>query len=158
PLETLKHVEPPATAIALERVGGVRDLLELPEDVLRHQQRPLQEPGLADVGDPAVNDDARVEDLVARVTRGGAREDDPRDAAQLLLSAQDEYDAHVGEEEREEAPPTGGPGTREEHDQRGGHNLGEQDTPEGADGGEEQTRHGQPARRLLERDDGHAGN
>src|SRR5438445_1401239 len=63
--ETLEHVEPAAAAVALERVAGVGDLLELAEDVLGDEQRALEKPGLADVSDAPVDDHARVEHLVA---------------------------------------------------------------------------------------------
>ena len=60
----------PAT-VAPERVGAVGDVLELVEHEPRDDERPEDEPGLDDLGDPAVDDGARVDDD-ARFA-GGAR-------------------------------------------------------------------------------------
>ena len=75
-LDLLQDVEAPAPAVPLERVGRVGHQLQLLQDELRDEQRAVEEPGLADVGDPAVDDDARVEDLVAALRTGRAEERD----------------------------------------------------------------------------------
>ena len=61
-LDLLQDVEAAAAAVALQRVGGVGDELQLLEHELRDDQRAVEEAGLADVGDAAVDDDAGVED------------------------------------------------------------------------------------------------
>src|SRR5207245_11401743 len=63
-LHLLQDVESAPAAVALERVGGVGYLLQLPQDELGYDQRALQEAGLADVGDAPVDDHRRVEHLV----------------------------------------------------------------------------------------------
>ena len=40
-------------------------MLEFFEDKLRHDQRPLQEPRLTDIGDTTINDHARIENFRA---------------------------------------------------------------------------------------------
>src|SRR5262249_7836249 len=64
-LNLLQDVEAAAPAVALERIGGVGDELQLFQDELRNDERAVDEAGLAHVGDAAVDDDAGVEHLVA---------------------------------------------------------------------------------------------
>ncbi len=64
-LNLLQDVEAAAAAVALERVGRVGDELQLLQHELRDDERAVDEAGLADVGDAAVDDDAGVENLVA---------------------------------------------------------------------------------------------
>src|SRR5262249_56974602 len=63
-LNLLQNVEAAAAAVALHRVGGIGDQLQLLQDELRDDQRAVDEPCLAHVGDAPVDDHARVEDLV----------------------------------------------------------------------------------------------
>ena len=60
-LDAMQDVEPAPAAVALERIGRVGDELQLLEHELRHDQRAVEESGLDDVGDAAVDDHARVE-------------------------------------------------------------------------------------------------
>src|SRR5712691_1937484 len=55
-LQALEDVEPALAPVALERVGRVGDLLELPEDELRDDQRAFEEADLAEIHDAAVDD------------------------------------------------------------------------------------------------------
>ena len=64
-----QDLEPAPAAVATERVGAVGDVLELLEHELRDDERAVDEPGLDDLGDPAVDDRARVDDDV-RVAGG----------------------------------------------------------------------------------------
>src|SRR5207237_9023161 len=64
-LNLLEDVEASAATIALQRVGRIGDELQLLEHKLRNHQRAVDEPGLADIRDAAVDADARVEHLVA---------------------------------------------------------------------------------------------
>ncbi len=81
-----EDLEAAPAAVAAERVGAVGDVLELFEDELRHDERPVDEPGLDDLGDPAVDDRARVDDDVgvAGCGRGLRRRPRPADEADRL--------------------------------------------------------------------------
>src|SRR5207302_2185157 len=73
-LNLLEDVEASAAAIALQRVGRIGDELQLLQHELRNHQRAVEETGLADIRDAAVDDDARVENLVAALGAGCAEE------------------------------------------------------------------------------------
>ncbi len=60
-LHPVEDVEPPAPAVATQRVGAVGDVLELVEHEARDHEGPVDEPGLDDLGDPAVDDRARID-------------------------------------------------------------------------------------------------
>ena len=62
--DALQNVEPAAAARALERIGRVGDVLELFEDKDRDEQRALDEARVADIGDAAIDNDTRIEQLV----------------------------------------------------------------------------------------------
>src|SRR5215831_7063101 len=62
-LNTLQDVQAAAPAIALHRIGGIRDELQLPQDELWDHQHSIQKSGLRDVGDPPVDNDAGVQNL-----------------------------------------------------------------------------------------------
>ena len=64
-LDALQDVEAAAAAVAAQRIGRIGDLLQLLQHELRHDERAVDESGLADVGDAAVDDDAGVENSVA---------------------------------------------------------------------------------------------
>jgi hypothetical protein len=64
-LNLLQDVEAAAPAIALHRIRGVGDQLQLLQHELRNDERAVHEAGFADVRDPSVDDDAGVEHLVA---------------------------------------------------------------------------------------------
>ena len=87
-LDLLQDVEAAAAAVALQRVGRVGDELQFLQHELRDDQRAVEEAGLADVGDAAVDDDAGVEDLVAPLRAGGAEQaDEARRLEPLALAA-----------------------------------------------------------------------
>src|SRR5581483_5534484 len=73
-LDFLEDVEAAPAAVALQRVAGVGHELELLEHELRDDERAVDEAGLADVGDAAVDDHARVENLVAALGSGRAEQ------------------------------------------------------------------------------------
>ena len=73
-LDLLEDVEPAAAAVALHRVGGVGDELQLLQHELRDHERAVEKPGLAHVGDAAVDDHAGVEDPVALLRAGVAEQ------------------------------------------------------------------------------------
>ena len=61
-LEPVEDVQPAAAAVPAELVGAVGDPLQLLEDEPGDDQRLVDDAGLGDVGDPAVDDDRGVED------------------------------------------------------------------------------------------------
>ena len=73
-LHLLQDVEPAAAAIALHRIGGVGDQLQFLEHELRDDERAVHEAGIAQVGDAAVDDDRRVQNLVATLRTRGAKQ------------------------------------------------------------------------------------
>ena len=72
-LHAVEDLEPAAAAVAAERVGAVGDVLELVEHEPRDDQRAVDEAGLDDLGDPAVDDGARVHDDLRIALAGAAR-------------------------------------------------------------------------------------
>ena len=77
--------------------------LQLLQHELRDDERAVEEPGLADVGDPAVDDHAGVEDLVAALRAGGAEQaQQPRGLEPFAVLAA-EHQAQVGQGDQHEA-------------------------------------------------------
>ena len=102
-LDAVQDVEAAAAAVALERIGRIGDVLQLLEHELRDDERAVDEPGLDDVGNAAVDDDAGVENPVAllrtRVT------EQRRDSCRLepLPFAGTHDNAEIGEDKKNEA-------------------------------------------------------
>src|SRR5262249_10051921 len=92
-----------AAAIALQRIGGISDELQLLQHELRDHERAVDKAGLAHVGDAAVDDDARVENLVTPFRTGGAEQaDEPRRLQPLaVLGGEDE--AQIRQHQQDEA-------------------------------------------------------
>ena len=102
-LNLLEDVEPAAAAVALERIGRIGDELQLLQHELRDDERAVDEAGLADVGDAAVDDHARVENLVAALRAGGAEQaDQPRRLEPFAVLAA-EHQAEVRQHDQHEA-------------------------------------------------------
>ena len=57
-----EDLEAAPAAVAAQRVRAVGDVLELIEDEPRDHERAVDEPGLDDLGDPSIDDRARVDD------------------------------------------------------------------------------------------------
>src|SRR5713226_1803136 len=64
-LQTLQDVEAAAAPVSFQRVGGVCDQLQFAQHELRSYDDAVEKTGFGDVRDPAVNNDAGIEDLVA---------------------------------------------------------------------------------------------
>ena len=77
--------------------GGVGDELQLLEDELRDDERAVEKAGLADVGDAAVDDDAGVEQAVAFLRPGVAKERDEARWLEPLALPRAHDDAEVRE-------------------------------------------------------------
>ena len=74
-LDLLEDIETAAAAVALHGVRRIGDELQFLQDELRDDQRAVEKAGLADVGDAAVDDHARIEDpvvLLRAVSRNSA--------------------------------------------------------------------------------------
>jgi hypothetical protein len=63
-LNTLEDVETAAAAIPLHGIGRVGHHLEFVQNELRNYQNAVEETGIGDIGDAAVDDDAGIEDLL----------------------------------------------------------------------------------------------
>ncbi len=133
-LELGEHVEPPPPAPTAARVGGVRDRLELRQDPLMEQQRPADEPGGREIGDPPVDQGAGVDDdeLTRRGSRGpGLQAHEPEQLVGLRPSEPESErpEREVGEHDR--GPRRGGRQAEQgEGDQR--RHRQAQDHPDGA--------------------------
>src|SRR4029450_12946829 len=64
-LDTLQNIKATSSTIPFDRIRRPSNVLEFFEDKLRHDQRPLQEPRLTDIGDTTITDHARVENFRA---------------------------------------------------------------------------------------------
>jgi hypothetical protein len=62
-LNFIENIEAAASPRPLQGVGGVGNVLQLVKDEMRHEERALEKSRFAEVGDPAVDDDAGVEHL-----------------------------------------------------------------------------------------------
>ena len=99
-LQPLQDVETAAASVALERVGGVGHQLQLPQDELRGHDDAIEETGFGDVRDPAVDDDAGIQNLVAfpRLLLASKDATQRRQVQEIsLVRAHDQ--AHVGHQE-----------------------------------------------------------
>src|SRR5205809_880205 len=95
-LQALQDVESALAPVPAQRIGRVRDLLQLTQHELRRDQCPVDEAGLAHVGDAAVDDDGRVEHL-RELTPPAPWEEDGRH--QLEVGPGRERDDHRAREE-----------------------------------------------------------
>ena len=102
-LHALQHVETAAAALTLRAVGGVGDNLQLAQHELRHHHGAINEAGLGDVGDAAVDDDAGVKHLGAAAGGLFAGEDGPqrRGIEQVALVGAHQQ-PHVGHQQQHE--------------------------------------------------------
>ena len=98
-LDPLQDVQAAPAAVALHRVRGVGHLLQLAQHELGHDQRPLEEAGLADVRDAPVDDHGGVEHLVLVKPRGVLEGGDDARGLEPLAPARPDHDAHVDEED-----------------------------------------------------------
>src|SRR5207248_4012786 len=85
-----------AAAIALHRIGGIGHQLQFAQHELRNHQHSVEETGVGDIGDAAVNYDAGVEDL-ERLLRAllSAEYAPERGQVQEIALARPDYQADV---------------------------------------------------------------
>ena len=133
---------PAAAAVALQRVGGVGDELQLLEDELRDHERAVEKAGLADVGDAAVDDHAGVENAIALLRTGVAEEAGEPLRLQPLAFPRAHHDPEVREDEQDEAVQEDDAVVgRVGPEQRGANRLGEPEADGAADQRAEQIGH-----------------
>src|SRR3984893_4141328 len=157
-LETLQDVEAAAAAIAFERVGGIGHQLQFAEHELRDHNKNVEETGLGDVGDAAVNNDAGIEDLVTLFTRPFAAEDsaERRQIEQIAFVGADRQ-SHVSHDQHDhdlqETLDRAGRATVA-NDERA--KVSAHDTEHAADRGSDQALQTHCAQPPLKHDDGDA--
>ena len=99
----MQDVQPSASAIALHRVGRIGDQLQLTQHELRQHDHAIQKACLGDVRNPAVNNDAGVENLVALLRLLLAAEDaTQRSQVQQVAFAGAHHKADVGHQQHQE--------------------------------------------------------
>ena len=99
-LEALENIQPAATAVALQRVGGIGHQLKLAQHKLRRNNDAIEESGLGNVGNPAVDDDAGVENLVAFLALLLAAENSAQSSqVQQISFARADDQANVGHQQ-----------------------------------------------------------
>ena len=84
-LDSLQHVQPAPAAIALHGIGGIRHHLQLVQHELRDHQRAVDEPGLGDIRDAAVDNDAGIQNLEG-ILGGFLSPNNPPRAARFSVS------------------------------------------------------------------------
>ena len=157
-MQALQDVEAAASAIALERVGGVGHQLQLAQYELRGDDDAVEESGFGDVGDAAVDDHAGVEDLVALLALLLAAEDSAqgRQVQQVALVGPDDQ-SDIGHQEHDQdlQEALGVPGGNAvADDQR--KQVGAEDAEDTAHGGANQALQTDPAQPPFEQDDAEA--
>jgi hypothetical protein len=86
----------------LRRLGGVGDLLQLPEDELRHDERAVDEPCLDDIGDAPVDDHAGVEELAVLAIGALVPDGAQAPGAQPVAARRAEHDPGVRAQQQDE--------------------------------------------------------
>ena len=72
-LHPVEDLQPAPATVAAQRIGAVGDVLELLEDEARDDERPVDEARFDDLGDPPVDDRARVDHDVGIAPAGRCR-------------------------------------------------------------------------------------
>src|SRR4051812_28830228 len=157
-LDALQDVEAAASAIPLERITGIGDELQLAQHEMRDDKNAIEEAGVGDVGDAAVDDHAGVEDLVHLLALLLAAED----AAQrgkieqvAFVGADDQADVgHQHHDQQfEKALRAAG---REAVLNNVAEQEGAEDAEDGADDGADEPLQAHHEEAALEQDDGEA--
>ena len=92
-LHPLEHVQPAPAAVPLQLVRAVGDRLQLLQHEARHDQLGVDEPRITDIGNPAVDDDAGVQDQRPAALDLLGKFDVGDDEAKLVLGLQQRRDA-----------------------------------------------------------------
>ena len=90
-----QDVQPAAAAIALQFVGAIRDRLQLFDDELRDDDPLFEEAVAGDVGNAAVDQDARIQQDWPRALGLLGEFDVRNDEAKIILRLQHEADREV---------------------------------------------------------------
>ena len=97
----LQDVEAATAALALRRIGGVGDHLQLAQDEFRNDQHAFEETGFRDIGDAAVDDRAGVNDLGIALARALSGEQPAqRGEVEQVALARAHHQADVGHEQQ----------------------------------------------------------
>ena len=154
----MQDVETAASAIPFQRVGGVGDQLQFAQHELRSDDDAVEESGLGDVGDAAVDDDAGVEDLVALLalllpTENAAQGGQIQQIA--LVGPDDQSDIGHQEHDQDLQEALGVPGGDAVANDEG-KQVGAEDAEDAAHGGANQALQTDPAQPPFEQDDAEA--
>src|SRR5208337_350594 len=157
-LETLQDVEAAASAIAFERIGGIGHQLQFAEHKLRDHDQAVEETGLGDVSDAAVNNDAGIQYLVTLLARLFAAEDAAeRRQIEQVAFVRAHGQSHVGHDHHDhDLQETLGGAGRDAvaNDER--KQISANDAEHAADGGSNQAPQAHGAQSPLEHNDGDA--
>ena len=102
-LHFVQHLEPAPALVAPHLVGRIGQQLKLVEHEVRHQQRALDEAGLAHIGDAPIDDRRGIQDVAPRLIldrlmgqyqRRTARRS--QQLADLFLASREDHGAQVG--------------------------------------------------------------
>jgi hypothetical protein len=106
-LNLLQDVEAAPAPISFHRISRVGDKLQFFEDELRDDQRAVHESGVAQIGDAAVDDHGRIQNLVAALWSGGAEEaDEPRRFEPFTFAAAND-EPEIGQQQQDESVQKG---------------------------------------------------
>ena len=153
-LDLLQDVEAATAAIALHRIGRIGDELQLLEHELRDHERSVHETGFTDVRDAAVDDDARVEDLVSLARPG--RPEQVHEVLRLepLALTRTDHDSKVRQRQQDDAVKEDDASvTQVGPVERGADGLGREQTDGSAQQGADHMRDGDVLEAQLEGDD-----
>src|SRR5271156_6497166 len=157
-LQALQNVEAASSAIAFKRVGGIGYELQFAEHKLRNDNESIEESGLGDVGDAAVDNHAGVEDLVTLRARFFAAEDSAEggEVEQISLVRADRQ-SYVGHDQhdhdlQEALERAGGDAIANDE----GEEIGADDAQHAAESGAQQAGEAYDAQSPLENYDGRA--
>src|SRR5262249_6230012 len=103
-LHALEDVQAAASAVALDLVPAVGDTLQLLEHKARHDQLGVDNPRITNIGNPAIDDDTRVQDQRPRPLNLFGKLDIRNNEAELLLGLHQHRHADVTEQQGHKQP------------------------------------------------------
>src|SRR3989442_186013 len=155
-LHPLQDIESASPAVSLQRIGRVGHELQLAQHELRNDQRAVNEAGLANVHDAAVNDHTCIQDFAAplRLPLGGEQAAQGRKVQQVALGGSQDQ-THVGHQEQERDLDEGKKALVNGRDaEQVAHHQSGQDSQRGTHGGADEPFEAGPFQPHLEEDEG----